>query len=253
MIGGTMMKKARAAWVFSLFLLAVPALGQTAIKHAAVATVSSRSPVIVIGFVGGFVRADDLVHGTVQLGARLRSEYPSGVEVEMFDNWHRENANRAILRVLDTDHDGTLSSAEKESARIIIFGHSWGASETVALARELEREKIPVLLTIQVDSVSKIGENDAVIPANVAQAANFYQPDGILHGTPKIRAADPARTQILGSFRFDYKTNPVQCDQYPLRDRILTRTHTEIECDPRVWSQVESLIRSRLPGDMQGD
>ena len=80
---------------------------------------------------------------------------------------------------------------EKQKARIVIFGHSWGASETVTLARKLERDGIPVLLTIQVDSVAKVGQNDSVIPANVGQAINFYQPDGIMHGRPQIRAADP--------------------------------------------------------------
>jgi len=55
---------------------------------------------------------------------------------------------------------------------------SWGGAETVALARELGEQKIPVLLTIQVDSVTKVGQNDAVIPANVAEAANFYQTEG---------------------------------------------------------------------------
>jgi hypothetical protein len=252
MIDRAKMRKACFTCVVSLFLLTPPGFGQAALEHPAATGISTRSPIIVIGFLGGFVRPDDLVHGTAQLGARLRSEYPSGVDVRLFENRHREKAHRAILQLLDTDHDGTLSFAEKENARIIIFGHSWGGSETVTLARELERENIPVLLTIQVDSVAKVGENDALIPANVAQAANFYQPDGILHGRPEIRAADPARTKVIGNFRFDYKTNPVRCDQYPLRDRILTKTHTEIECDPRVWTQVESLIRAELPAQGRG-
>jgi len=104
-----------------------------------------------------------------------------------------------------------------------------------------------VLLTIQVDSVSRGGENGQVIPANVAEAANFYQLDGFLHGQPQIRAADPARTHILGNFRFDYKTTPINCKHYPWYDNVFMKPHTEIECDPRVWDQVESLIHTRLP------
>jgi hypothetical protein len=98
-----------------------------------------------------------------------------------------------------------------------------------------------------VDSVSKPGENDRVIPANVAEAANFYQLNGFLHGETQIRAADPARTHIIGNFRFDYKENPIQCKQYPWYDRFFMKSHTQIECDPKVWAQVESLIHSRLP------
>jgi hypothetical protein len=208
---------------------------------------ASSSEIIVIGFVGGFVRHDDLVHSGVQLAARLRKDYSSGVYVNTFENHQGEQAHREVLQLLDTNHDGALSAAEKRNARVVIYGHSWGASETVALADQLNRDGIPVLLTIQVDSVEKTGEDDSLIPANVAQAVNFYQSDGLLHGRPAIRAADPAHTQILGNFRQDYAAKPIRCDAYPWWDRIFMKSHIEIECDPRVWKQVESLIRSKLP------
>jgi hypothetical protein len=205
------------------------------------------APAMVIGFVGGFVKHTDLVHSGVQLIARLRQDYASGVYAEAFENHRREAAHQTILRLLDANHDGTLTEEEKQRARIMIYGHSWGASETVTLARELERDGIAVFLTVQVDSVSKRGENDAVIPANVAQAINFYQPNGVVRGRPEIRAANAARTHIIGNFRFDYEANPVRCQQYPWFDRFFFKTHIEIECDPTVWNQVESLIRSGLP------
>ena len=201
---------------------------------------------MVIGFVGGFVKHNNLVHSTVQVVDHLRNEYPAGVYIQAFENRRREKAYQEIFERLDLNHDRVLSTEEKQNARIIIFGHSWGASEAVTLARKLERDGIPVLLTIQVDSVSKLGQNDGVIPANVEQAVNFYQPDGVVHGRSRIRAADPARTEIVGNYRFDYKANPISCDGYPWFDRILVRSHTEIECDPKVWSQVESLIYSKL-------
>ena len=210
-------------------------------------TPPKASPVIVIGFVGGFVKHDNSVHSEVQLAARIRQDYASGVQVEVFENHRREKAHEQILRSLDMDRDGTLSAEEKQQARIIIYGHSWGASETVTLARELEKEGIPVLLTIQVDSISKANQNDMMIPANVSQAANFYQPSGLLRGRPEIRPADSARTQIIGNFRFDYKALPVSCPLYPWFDRLFMKSHVEIECDPRVWNQVESLIRAKLP------
>ncbi len=208
---------------------------------------SAKAPVIVVGFVGGFVRHDNTVHSPVQLAAHLRQTYPSGVYVEVFENRRREQARQEILKILDANHDGRLSDEEKRDARIIIYGMSWGGSETVALARQLGEQKIPVLLTIQVDSIAKMGEDDALIPANVAEAVNFYQADGLLHGQSEIRAADASRTQILGNFRSDYASKPLQCENYPWYDRIFVRQHTEIECDPAVWKQVESLIRSKLP------
>lgn len=221
--------------------------GEASPKSPAIpAGVSTASPVIVIGFVGGYVRHDDRVHMEVQLVERLREEYASNAFVQTFENHRGKDAHQAVLRLLDANSDGKLSSEEKQNARIIIFGHSWGASETVELARQLEKDGIPVVLTIQVDSVSKRGEDDAVIPANVVQAVNFYQLDGMLHGQAQIRAANPEHTRILGNFRSDYKTKPLRCGQYPWWDRLFMKSHIQIECDPAVWSQVESLIRSNL-------
>jgi len=233
---------------FSFFLSIVLASGQSgSARPVTAAEAPAMPPVIVIGFVGGYIRHDDRAHTEVQLAARLQAEYPSGVYVQAFENRRGNRAYREILRLLDVDHDGTMSVLEKQHARIIIYGHSWGASETVTLAQKLGKEDVPVLLTIQVDSVSKVGENDGVIPANVAQAVNFYQLNGLVHGRSEIRAADPARTQIIGNFRFNYKANPIRCrERYPWFDRIFLKTHTEIECDPKVWNQVESLIRSQI-------
>ncbi|MGO9403645.1 MAG: hypothetical protein ACLPVW_09255 [Terriglobales bacterium] len=231
---------------FILCLLPAATHADTARPVSAPGAVTTP-PVIVIGFVGGFVKHDDLVHSPVQVAAHLNRNCPPDVHVEVLENARGQQALADIGRFLDTDHNGSLSAEEKRNARIILYGHSWGASQAITLARALEKEGIPVLLTVQVDSVSKPGQNDKLIPANVAEAANFYQTGGWLHGEPHIRAVDPARTHILGNFRFDYKANPIDCKQYPWYDRVFMKSHTEIECDPRVWTQVESLIRSRLP------
>jgi hypothetical protein len=248
---------ATSIYASTLFLAAIFAFGRSShaqgvpssiesSNRSVPAAAASPSPPVIVGFAGGFIRHDDIVHSEVQLAARLRKEYPAGVDVETFESHHGENARPKIHTLLDTNHDGTLTPAEKQNARIILYGHSWGASEAINVARELGNDGIPVLLTIQVDSISKIYENDEVIPANVAQAANFYQPDGFVHGQSAIRAADPSRTKIIGNFRFNYRTRPYTCDEYPWYDRIFVKAHTQIECDPNVWKQAEDLIRSNL-------
>jgi hypothetical protein len=239
------MRISLSALFFLFFLLFAPAQLHPRLS-ASEPDAKVLSPPIVIGFVGGFISHNNAVHGGVQLAERLRKEYPTQVHVEVFENHRGEQAHQKILRLLDANHDGKLSPEEKQNARIIIYGHSWGGSETVALARELQSDGIPVLLTIQVDSVSKIGEDDSLIPANVEQAANFYQSNGYLHGRPEIRAADPARTKIIGNIRFDYSSNPVQCNGYSWFARTFEKPHIEIECDPNVINRVESLIRSKL-------
>jgi hypothetical protein len=210
-------------------------------------TESDSSPALVIGFVGGFVHSDDLRHAEVQLAQQIQATYGNGVQVQIFENRRTASAHKLILDWLTTEGNAKLTDEAKQTPSIILFGHSWGASAVVSLARELERDGVPVALTIQVDSVTKNGEDDSLIPANVAEAVNFYQTSGVLHGRSKIRAADPSRTTILGNFRSTYEKEPAECRAYPWYDRILFKGHTAIECDPRVWSQIETLIRTRLP------
>ncbi len=239
---------------FLFFLVAILTPGQTFSAHPVPANEpSTNSPAIVIGFVGGFIAHDNPVHSEVQLAARLRKEYPAGVDVETFESYRGERAHQKILKLLDTDQNGTLTAKEKQNARIIIYGHSWGGSESIALARALQKDGIPVLLTLQVDSVSKHGRNDTLIPANVAQAVNFYQPHGIVHGDHDILAADANHTRIIGNFKFDYGKSSLKCSEYPWYDRLFVKAHTQIECDPMIWARVESLIRANLPQTVQGE
>ena len=201
---------------------------------------------IIVGFVGGFVRHDNSRHGPVKFAERIRGSVPADSYIQVFENRHRKTAYKTILRLLDSDRDGALTDAEKEQAHIILYGQSWGGSAVVLLARELRRVGIPVLLTVQVDSVAKPWQSDRVIPDNVAAAVNFYQPHGIIHGQPEIAAADPLRTQILGNFRFDYRLEPIHCDGLSWYYRFLTPGHAQSECDPHLWSHVEDLVRQRV-------
>jgi hypothetical protein len=201
---------------------------------------------IVIGFVGGFVNHDNPHHGPVKLAQQIQRTVPKDTYVRVFENRRRKQAFNSVIHLLDTNHDGILSAEEKARARIILFGHSWGASAVVALARDLRCKGVPVLLTVQVDSVAKLWQNDSVIPDNVAEAVNFYQTQGIVHGRQQITAADPAKTQILGNYRMDYKKTPVACPQATWADRFFTPGHVQSECDPNLWSQIQSLVMQRL-------
>lgn len=212
----------------------------------------SGCPNILIGFVGGFGGQDDLRHVPVQLAARIREQSESNddpVFARVFENQHEKQAYKAVLRCLDTDHDGLISEKEKTQARIVVYGHSWGGAAVIALARELQKKGIPILLTVQVDSVRKLWHKDAVIPSNVAEAVNFYQRHGIIRGQPRIAAEDPEKTQILGNFRMDYHEHPVHCAVEPWADRVFTPDHVQSECDPQLWGQIEGMARQRLLAD----
>ena len=217
-------------------------------SHAAVGNGGNIRKVIVIGFMGGFARSDDQKHPEVLFAEYLREHYRSDIHAEVFGNHHGRKALQEVQRLLDGDGDGTLSSVEKEDARIIIYGHSWGATETVVFARELGKRGIPVLLTLQVDSIAKPGRDNSMIPANVAKAINFYQSGGPLHGRAEIFAADPAQTKIIGNHHMTYEGRSINCDNYPWYARTFNRPHHEIENDPRVWNLAASLIDSEFAG-----
>ena len=219
---------------------------QPSLRETAPSASATARNTIVIGFVGGFVSCNDTKHPEVEFAAYLRNRYPT-IHAEVFGNHHGRKALHQLISFLDTDHNGVLSSLEKEQATIILYGHSWGATETAEFARELDRRGIPVALTIQVDTIAKPGHKHSEIPPNVATAINFYQTGGPLHGQPEIVATDPQRTKILGNIHMTYEGRPINCDNYSWYSRTINKPHHEIENDFRVWDQIASLIDSTLP------
>ena len=220
------------------------------VRPAVIAPTAMIAPtrnVIIIGFVGGFVSRNDTKHPEVQFAAYLRDRYPT-IHAEVFGNHHGRKALHQVVDFLDTDHDGVLSSIEKEQSTIIIYGHSWGATETVEFAGKLEQLGIPVALTIQIDTIAKPGHKASAVPSNVASAINFYQSEGPLHGAPEIVAVDPSRTKIMGNIHMTYEDRPINCDNYSWYSRTLNGPHHKIENDFRVWDELSSLINSDLPG-----
>jgi len=201
---------------------------------------------IILGFVGGFVKRDDINHPEVLFATYLQNRYGSAVHAEVFGNHEEKRAVEDTIRRLDTDKDGSLTAAEKEQVKIILYGHSWGASQTLIFARDLQRHGIPVSLIIQIDSVKKFGQDNRTVPANVAKAVNFYQRKGFTRGQPLIVAADAGRTTILGNFHMKYEDHQVDCDNYRWLSRVFNQPHHQIENDPRVWSQIASFIDSEL-------
>lgn len=226
-----------------VLLLGVPVFGA---PSAPIQSVPEKVTYVLVGFVGGFVRHTNPHHGPVIVAQKIHQFAPQGSHIGVYENRHRKTAYRDILHLVDTNRDGVLSAEEKSRVRIILFGQSWGGSAVVVLARELNRVGLPVMLTVQVDSIAKPWQQDDVIPENVAAAVNFYQPHGLLHGRQLIRAADESKTQILGNYRFDYRANPVKCEGMRWIERTLTPSHMQSECDPHLWGQVESLVRQRL-------
>ena len=107
-------------------------------------------------------------------------------------------------------------------------------------ARQLKKMDVPVLLTLQVDS---IGRGDKVIPSNVARAANLFQRDDLfIKGEREISAEDPSRTTIIGNFKFNYSGKKIDLSEVSWLKRLLQTAHTKMDHDPKVWALVEGTI-----------
>jgi hypothetical protein len=195
---------------------------------------------LVLGFLGGLEAWNSETQGVRQLALALRARNRPGVHVETVEEQKRALAMELIRRAFDRNHDGVLDDQERRSVRLVLYGMSFGGAAVVKLARQLEAIDVPVLLTVQVDSV---GLDDAVIPPNVAAAANLYQTDGIfVRGERTIRAADVAKTVVLGNYRFAYRDKKIDLSAVPWYKLVFRVAHSKMNADPDVWAKVGELI-----------
>ena len=203
---------------------------------------------LVIGFLGGRERWDNEERSPRKLAVKLRSRQILGLHVETLANRNRPLAVKLVERAFDRDQDGTLDPTERASARIVIYGLSFGGAATVKLARDLNERNIRILLTIQIDSV---GRDDAVIPPNVRRAANFYQKNGlVISGEGPIRAEDPNRTSIIADCRMDYSNRKIDISHVNWFKKLGRVAHSYISYDPQVWTRVEKLILGEAGRDL---
>ena len=193
---------------------------------------------LVIGFLGGYERWDDEHRSIRQLTLKLRNR--PGVYAESIANHNRAVSLKLIRRALDTNRNGKLDPDERARARVILYGQSWGGAAAIATAEDLEKLGVPVLLTVQIDSV---GIHDQIIPANVLAAVNYYQHDPLtIQGRQQIRAADPAKTRILGNFAASYTQRSIDETNASWARRTFGGSHAKMELDPAIWIQVERYI-----------
>jgi hypothetical protein len=222
-----------------IFWFAANCVHSQSLKNLATPQPLPEGSTLVIGFLGGFDRWNDPERGVRKVALDLRSQALDRVFVETIGNHQRLMALKFIRRTLDANRNGRIDPDEAASARIVLYGQSLGGWAVVKTARDLERWGVPVLLTVQIDSV---GLNDGIIPPNVLAAANFFQHDPLsVRGQTEIRAADPTRTRILGNYRFTYLFRPID-EPTSWRRRTFGRSHAKMELDPIVWNQVEELI-----------
>ena len=226
------------SWVIVAAALCCSVLRAQRLADMATPTPLPPGATLVIGFLGGYEPWNDEHRSIRQLTLKLRKR--PGVYAESIANHNRSVALKLIRRVLDTNRNGRLDPEERARARVILYGQSWGGAAAIATAEDLDKLGVPVLLTVQVDSV---GIHDQTIPSNVLAAVNYYQHDPLtIQGRQQIRAADPARTRILGNFAASYTQRSIDESNASWARRTFGGSHAKMELDPAIWSQVERYI-----------
>ncbi len=204
------------------------------------ATPLKKNEILILGFMGGREPWDNGERNVRKFALKLRSIYGPEVQVETVENRKRSLAIELIRNAFDLNRDGQLDEGERASIRIILYGQSFGGAAVVKLAWQLKKMGVPVFLTVQVDS---IGRDDGIIPSNVAHAANLFQRNGwFIRGEPEIRAEAPAKTTILGNYKFDYSHKKIDISRVPWMKKSFRIAHTRMEYDPDVWQKVEELV-----------
>ncbi len=215
--------------------------------HFSTPTPVADDDTLILGFLGGRDAWDDREVGVGRLAAKLRGLNLAGVHIETVENRRRGIAVELVRNSLDRNRDGMLDTAERASARLIVYGQSFGGAAVVKFARQLDALGVPVRLTVQVDS---IGIGDEEIPPNVRAAANLHQQNGMLiRGEARIRAADPDRTRIVGNFEFDYENRDIDLSGLGWFKTIGRVAHAKMDRDPEVWARVEALVLDAVRAD----
>jgi hypothetical protein len=200
--------------------------------------------ILVIAFMGGRDAWHDRNVGVGRMAAALRARSLGNVHIVTIENLKRSLAVDLVKRAFDWDDNGKFEPKTIQQARLIVYGQSWGGAAVVKFAHELQALGIPILLSVQVDSV---GIGDETIPANVRRAANFYQRNGkLIRGEPEIRATDPTRTTILFNQLHDYSKKEIKMRKRPWWKSVVRTDHLKMDDDQEVWNAVEQLILEEI-------
>lgn len=199
---------------------------------------------LVVGFLGGRDAWNDESKGVRQMALRLGST-DHNLFAETFENRRRDVALDFVVEALDRDGSGEVGPHESRDVMTVVYGQSFGGAAVVKFARQLHTLRIPVHLTVQIDSV---GRGDGTIPANVKYAANLHQNNGwFISGEHPIEAADPSQTVILGNWKFDYDQPPgsdISLEGVPWYKTAFRLAHAKMDRDPRVWALADELVRA---------
>jgi pimeloyl-ACP methyl ester carboxylesterase len=175
------------------------------------------------GFIGVFSTGID------RLGTEVNAV---GVHADVFqdDQW-------SVL----ADQIALRYHGHPDAEPLVLVGHSYGADDSIRIARKLDAANIPVNLLITLDPVTP-----PAIPKNVRLCVNLYQSNGIWDNLPWLRGIpleqDAGSTGKL--FNFNIRT-----DRRDLLDPDVN--HFNIEKKQKIHDEVLRLVLAVCPTRQQ--
>jgi len=199
---------------------------------------------LILGFLGGGKRSGEENRPAIQLAERLRALEIPAVYVETTAHDRSSQAFKFIEAATRRDAKGRCPVQGCSKIQLLLYGRGEGGATLLKLARELNTLGISIALAVQVDTV---GRSDGVIPSNVARAANLYDAGAAAtSGATRIRAEDPAKTQILANLMFSDDGKWVDLPEGVSPGPSRGARSAQFDSDPQVWNRVEDYILDEM-------
>jgi len=234
----------------AILALAAPAAAQCKGGFSAPTPLPAGSTLIV-GFLAHYEESGDATRPGNQLAARLRALALPGVYVETAGGSSYRKARDLLLAATGRSSKGECGPQGCRDVRLLLYGTEDGSAEMMNVVRKLKSFGVPVALAVEVTSEGRCG---GTIPSNVARAANIcLDPRWADHGRERIRAEDPARTEILANLRLSSGERWLDISEAAQSQPNVSHPDLHMELDPIVWNHVEDYIleelhRAGIPG-----
>lgn len=124
----------------------------------------------------------------------------------------------------------------KDPEPLVLVGHSYGADDTIAIARELDEANVPVDLIVTLDPTTP-----PAVPKNVRHVVNLYQPN-TLDALPFMRGIP---LQAEADFKGKLENINIRVDRTDLCDQDLN--HFNIEKKDKIHSETIRRILAACP------
>ncbi|MBI2822499.1 MAG: hypothetical protein HYX74_09765 [Acidobacteria bacterium] len=200
--------------------------------------------VVAVGFTGGREKEDSKVSGVVRLHRYLEDQFCGRGDVItlVYDNSNWQQAAERVLEIVDRYREASLSNVRQPL--ILVYGHSLGTGAMIRLARELQTSESEISLAVFLDS---FGLRNPRLPENIRFAVNFYQRAGFFSGWPirgkrKLIPENPAKTEILGSYRVVPDTDRFGWS-WNLLQPLFFRQHHRLAHDVRLRGYLDDVIK----------